>query len=200
MEILKTPPFWAAHTYLAHLYEHSPPPPPPPLGILTQWVMIPARSFTKVHESHLSGTISYIFKGINVFPRENEDNAYMHLFFLFLVGEVAIKVYYGRCANGESPTLTECHFIESFIWQCGKWNIVHPLRVQRSTKTDFLSNRIKFIFHFFMILLPHWYRLGFWISCCGFRNPGTVQVNYSSSPNGLLVNSPWGRRPNRLLT
>ena len=159
--------------------------------------MIPARIFTKIHESHLSGTIPYIFKGINVFPRENEDNAYMHLFFLFLVGEVAIKVYYGRCANGESPTLTECNFIESFIWQCGKWNIVHPLRVQRSTKTDFLSNRIKFIFHFFMILLPHWYRLGFWISCCGFRNPGTVQVNYSSSPNGLLVNSPWGRRPNR---
>ena len=121
-------------------------------------------------------------------------------FFFFWWGEVAIKVYYGRCANGELPTLTECNFIESFIWQCGKWNIVHPLRVQRSTKTDFWSNRSKFIFHFFMILLPHWYRLGFWISCCGFRIPGTVQVNYSSSPNGLLVNSPWGRRPNRLLT
>ena len=81
-------------------------------------------------------------------------------FFFFWWGEVAIKVYYGRCANGELPTLTECNFIESFIWQCGKWNIVHPLRVQRSTKTDFWSNRSKFIFHFFMILLPHLYRLG----------------------------------------
>ena len=64
-----------AHTYLAHLYEYP------------QRVMIPARIFTKIHESHLSETISYIFKGIKVFPRENEDYAYMHLFFLFLVAE-----------------------------------------------------------------------------------------------------------------
>ena len=114
-------------------------------------------------------------------------------FSFFSWGEVAIKVYYGRRANGELPTLTECNFIESCIWQCGKWNIVHPLRVK--TKTDFLRNRSKFIFHFFMILLPHWYRLGFWISCCGFQIPGTVQVQYltiiprarMACPNGLLT-------------
>ena len=79
--------------------------------------MIPARIFTKIHESHFSETICYIFEGIKVFPRENEDNAYMHLFFLFLVGGGCIKVYYGRCANGKLPKLTECNFIESFIWQ-----------------------------------------------------------------------------------
>ena len=66
--------------------------------------MIPARIFTKIHESHLSGTISYIFKGINVFPRENEDNAYMHLFFLFLVG--------GGCNQG-------------VLWEMCKWRIAN---------------------------------------------------------------------------
>ena len=169
METLKTPPYRAAHTYLAHLYEY-PPPPLLLLGILTQWVMIPARIFTKIHESHLSGTISYIFKGINVFPGENEDNAYMHLFFfLFLVGGGCNQGLLWETCKCELLTLTECNFIESCIRQYGKWNIVHPLRVKRSTKTDFWSNRSKFIFHFFMILLPHWYRLGFWISCVDSR-------------------------------
>ena len=32
------------------------------------------------------------------------------------------------------------------------------------------------------------------------HSPATVFKNYSSCPNCLLVNSPWGRRPNGLLT
>ena len=66
--------------------------------------MIPARIFTKIHESHFSETICYIFEGIKVFPRENEDNAYMHLFFLFLVG--------GGCNQG-------------VLWEMCKWRIAN---------------------------------------------------------------------------
>ena len=122
--------------------------------------------------------LSYIFKGINVFRRGNEDNAYMHLFFLFLVGGgcnqgVLWEMCKWRIANAN---LMQFHWI--FYLAVGKWNIAHPLRMKRSTKTDFWSNRSKFIFHFFMILLPHWYRLGFWISCCVFQIPGAVQVQY----------------------
>ena len=35
--------------------------------------------------------------------------------------------------------------------------------------------------------------------CTRFRIDGIIN-NYSSSPNGLWVNSPWGRRPNWLMT
>ena len=59
-------------------------------------------------------------------------------FFFFLWGEVAIKAYYGRCANGELPTLTECNFIESFIWQ---WNMEYspPLKNQEINENGLLE-------------------------------------------------------------
>ena len=165
MEILKARPYWAAHT-------------PPP------WDFNPM-SHDTCKNFHQDSWVAFkwnnflgFFKVLTSSQGKMKTMLTSSFFFFFSWGEVAIKVYYEWRANGELPTLTECNFIESCIWQCGTWNIVHPLRVKRSTKTAFWSNRRKFIFHFFMILLPHWYRLGFWISCCGFQIPGAVQVQY----------------------
>ena len=146
METLKTHPYWAAHTYLAHIWEYTTPtttPPPRLTGILTQWVMIAARIFTKVHELHLSGPISLIFFKVLPSSQGKIKTMFTCIFSFSRVGwglELeAMKVYYGRCANGQLSTLTECNFIESFIWQCWKWDLNPPLKSQEIDENGLLE-------------------------------------------------------------
>ena len=124
-----------------HPYYH--PPPPRLTGILTQWVMIPARIFTKVHESHLSGPISLIFFKVLPSSQGKIKTMFTCIFSFSRVGwglELeAMKVYYGRCANGQLSTLTECNFIESFIWQCWKWDLNPPLKSQEIDENGLLE-------------------------------------------------------------
>ena len=100
------------------------------------------------------------------------------IFFLFLVGGGCNQGVLWEMCKWRIANTNRMQFHWIFYLAVRKMEYNPPLKSRRSTKTDFRSNRSKFILHFYMILLPHWYRLGFWISCCGFQILYTLQLQY----------------------